>query len=56
MDAKQELTPGGKLRVGLNYGNFLLVLKDAPDGSPRGIAPDLGASSASTTPVCRWSS
>ncbi|MGH8726144.1 MAG: transporter substrate-binding domain-containing protein, partial [Burkholderiales bacterium] len=28
--------------VGLNYGNFLLVLKDAPDGSPRGIAPDLG--------------
>src|SRR5688572_33458278 len=42
MDAKQELTPGGKLRVGLNYGNFLLVLKDAPDGTPRGIAPDLG--------------
>jgi polar amino acid transport system substrate-binding protein len=28
--------------VGLNYGNFLLVLQDAPDGSPRGIAPDLG--------------
>jgi polar amino acid transport system substrate-binding protein len=28
--------------VGLNYGNFLLVLKDNPDGSPRGIAPDLG--------------
>jgi polar amino acid transport system substrate-binding protein len=27
--------------VGLNYQNFLLVLKDAPDGSPRGIAPDL---------------
>ncbi|HEX7219280.1 MAG TPA: transporter substrate-binding domain-containing protein [Burkholderiales bacterium] len=42
MDAKQELAPGGKLRVGLNYGNFLLVLKDNPDGSPRGIAPDLG--------------
>jgi polar amino acid transport system substrate-binding protein len=41
-DAKQELAPGGKLRVGLNYGNFLLVLKDNPDGSPRGIAPDLG--------------
>ena len=41
-DAKKELAPGGKLRVGLNYGNFLLVLKDAPDGSPRGIAPDLG--------------
>jgi polar amino acid transport system substrate-binding protein len=40
-DARQELAPHGKLRVGLNYGNFLLVLKDAPDGSPRGIAPDL---------------
>jgi polar amino acid transport system substrate-binding protein len=42
MDAKTELAPSGTLRVGLNYGNFLLVLKDAPDGSPRGIAPDLG--------------
>src|SRR5688572_32572817 len=41
MDMKKELAPGGTLRVGLNYGNFLLVLKDAPDGSPRGIAPDL---------------
>src|SRR5687767_2081815 len=42
MDAKQELTPGGELRVGLNYGNSLLVLKDAPDGPPRAIAPDVG--------------
>ena len=42
MDPKNELAPNGTLRVGLNYGNFLLVLKDAPDGSPRGIAPDLG--------------
>src|SRR6266446_3811736 len=40
--AKSELTPTGKLRVGLNYQNFLLVLKDAPDGTPRGIAPDMG--------------
>jgi polar amino acid transport system substrate-binding protein len=40
--AKSELTPTGKLRVGLNYQNFLLVLGDAPDGTPRGIAPDLG--------------
>jgi polar amino acid transport system substrate-binding protein len=40
--AKAELTPTGKLRVGLNYQNFLLVLKDAPDGTPRGIAPDMG--------------
>ena len=42
MDVNKELAPGGTLRVGLNYGNFLLVLKDAPDGAPRGIAPDLG--------------
>ena len=40
--ARAELAPGGKLRVGLNYGNFLLVLKDGPGGEPRGIAPDLG--------------
>ena len=41
-DIRNELAPSGKLRVGLNYGNFLLVLKDSPDGSPTGIAPDLG--------------
>lgn len=40
--ARAELAPNGKLRVGLNYGNFLLVLKDGPGGEPRGIAPDLG--------------
>jgi polar amino acid transport system substrate-binding protein len=40
--ARSELAPDGKLRVGLNYGNFLLVLKDGPGGEPRGIAPDLG--------------
>lgn len=39
--AKAELAPTGKLRVGLNYQNFLLVLKDAPGGVPTGIAPDL---------------
>jgi polar amino acid transport system substrate-binding protein len=38
---KNELAPTGKLRVGLNYQNFLLVLGDGPDGEPRGIAPDL---------------
>ena len=42
MEIKKELAPSGTLRIGLNYGNFLLVLKDAPDGAPRGIAPDLG--------------
>ena len=37
-----ELAPAGKLRIGLNYQNFLLVLGDSADGSPTGIAPDLG--------------
>lgn len=39
--ALADLAPSGTLRVGLNYGNFLLVGKDGPDGEPRGIAPDL---------------
>jgi polar amino acid transport system substrate-binding protein len=40
-DTQKDLAPSGKLRVGLNYGNFLLVLRDLPDGTPQGIAPDL---------------
>jgi len=36
-----ELAPKGKLRVGINYGNFLLVARAAAGGEPRGIAPDL---------------
>jgi polar amino acid transport system substrate-binding protein len=39
--ARSELAPGGKLRVGINYGNFLLVNKDEPSGEYRGIAVDL---------------
>lgn len=39
--ARDALAPSGTLRTGLNYGNFLLVLGDGPDGAPRGIAPDL---------------
>jgi len=35
-----ELAPTGKLRVGVNLGNFLLVQRNA-DGSIRGIVPDL---------------
>src|SRR3990170_1360845 len=35
-----DLTPTGKLRVGVNLGNFLLVQRNA-DGSIRGIVPDL---------------
>ena len=37
-----DLAPGGTLRIGLNYSNFLLVLGDDANGEPRGIAPDLG--------------
>ena len=40
--ARQELAPTGKLRVGINYGNFLLVNKDSASGEYRGIAVDLG--------------
>ena len=39
--AKNELAPAGKLRVGVNLGNFLLVNKDPASGAPRGIVPDL---------------
>ena len=42
MNPTQELAPNGKLRIGLNYSNFLLVLGDGSDGMPQGIAPDLG--------------
>jgi polar amino acid transport system substrate-binding protein len=39
---RASLAPTGKLRVGLNFGNFLLTRKPAPGGEPGGIAPDLG--------------
>jgi len=39
--AKSELAPTGKLRVGINYGNFLLVTKRS-DSEYTGIAVDLG--------------
>src|SRR5690348_811105 len=38
---RSELAPTGKLRVGINYGNFLLVTRHA-DGAYTGIAVDLG--------------
>ena len=38
---KAELVPTGKLRVGVNLGNFLLVNKDPASGVPHGIVPDL---------------
>ncbi len=39
--AKSELLPFGKLRVGVNLGNFLLVNRDAATGELRGVVPDL---------------
>ena len=39
--AKSELAPGGKLRVGVNLGNFLLVNQDPATGKLRGVVPDL---------------
>jgi len=41
--AKSELTPSGKLRVGVNLGNFLLVNKDPATGELRGVVPDVAA-------------
>ena len=38
--ARKELTPKGRLRVGVNLGNFLLVSKQTADGVG-GIVPDL---------------
>lgn len=38
----KDLAPSGRLRIGINYSNFLIVSGDGPDGEPRGIAPDLG--------------
>lgn len=40
--ARSELAPTGKLRVGINYQNFLLVNKNPKGGEYSGIAVDLG--------------
>ena len=40
--ARSELAPTGKLRVGINYQNFLLVNKNPTGGEYSGIAVDLG--------------
>jgi polar amino acid transport system substrate-binding protein len=36
-----DLAPGGKLRAGINYSNFVLATKDPATGEPRGAAPDV---------------
>ena len=38
---RSELAPSGKLRVGINHGNFLLVVPGSSATEPRGVAPDL---------------
>src|SRR2546429_1445986 len=40
--ARSELVPTGKLRVGINVQNFLLVNKERSGGEYSGIAVDLG--------------
>lgn len=38
---RDALAPGGKLRAGINYGNFILATKDPASGESRGVAVDL---------------
>ena len=38
---RAELVPTGTLRAGINYGNFILAVKDAATGESRGVAIDL---------------
>jgi polar amino acid transport system substrate-binding protein len=38
---RADLSPGGKLRAGINYGNYLLATKDPATGESRGVAVDL---------------
>ena len=38
---RADLSPGGKLRAGINYGNFILATKDPTSGESRGVAVDL---------------
>ena len=40
-DALSDLAPTGKLRAAINFGNSVLVQKDAATGQPKGITPDL---------------
>src|SRR6266567_5187519 len=39
--ARADLAPTGKLRAGVNYGNFILAVKDPATGDSRGVAIDL---------------
>jgi polar amino acid transport system substrate-binding protein len=41
-EARQALAPSGKLRLGLQLGNPLNVIRDSASGEMRGVAFDLG--------------
>src|SRR5215510_8368790 len=38
---RADLAPTGKIRAGINYGNFILATKDRATGESRGVAVDL---------------
>jgi polar amino acid transport system substrate-binding protein len=38
---RSDLAPTGRLRAGINYGNFILATKDRTSGESRGVAIDL---------------
>jgi polar amino acid transport system substrate-binding protein len=38
---REDLAPGGTLRAGVNYGNFILAQRDPATGESRGVAIDL---------------
>lgn len=42
-----QIAPTGKLRAGINLGNFLLVTGKSADGLPEGVAPDMARAIAS---------
>ena len=41
-EVRQALAPAGKLRVGLQLGNPLNVIRDSASGEMNGVAFDLG--------------
>ena len=40
-DIRIDLAPTGRLRAGINYGNFILAARDRQSGESRGVAIDL---------------
>jgi polar amino acid transport system substrate-binding protein len=38
---KSELAPTGKIRAGINYGNYILATRDKATGESKGVAIDL---------------